>query len=134
MDLQHPESLTSAIEILAELDSGAEYSLFQGSLATAIGLDLFGGERFAFDLANGAALGARILPIMLSHAELGRFGLHGRFSTGPLRMNILGRDFFDLLPVGFDEHHSEVYLGAPLSIGCRNYQTKPNNPMEIRIR
>ena len=75
VDLQHPESVTSAVEIRAELDSGAEYSLFQGALATAVGLDLFGGERFAFTLASGAILEARILPIVLSHAELGRFGV-----------------------------------------------------------
>jgi hypothetical protein len=57
------------LETHAELDSGAEYSLFDGQLAVDIGL--------------------------------------------PLRRNILGRDFFDLLTVGFDEHHSEVYLGEP---------------------
>ena len=99
--------MTPTIEIRAQLDSGAEYSLFQGGLAVAIGLD----QLFVFNLANGAPLESRILSITLSHAELGRFNLLARFSTGPLRRNILGRDFFDLLQIGFDEHHSEVYLG-----------------------
>ena len=100
------------MEIDAELDSGAEYSLFEGSLAFAIGLDLFEGTPFAFGLADGISLDSRILPVVLSHAELGRFELDARFSTGPLRSHILGRDFFDLLQVGFNEHHSEVFLGT----------------------
>ena len=77
-----------------------------------IGLDLFNGKPFAFELNNGVALHARILPVVISHQQLGRFNFDARFSTEPLRSNILGRDFFDLLQVGFDEHHSEVYLST----------------------
>jgi hypothetical protein len=101
------------LETNAELDSGAEYSFFDGQLAVDIGMDLFDGKHFVFELATGISLDARILPVVLSHSELGRFSIQARFSTAPLRRNILGRDFFDLLPVGFDEHRSEVYLGAP---------------------
>ncbi len=111
IELENPRTGSTTLEIDAELDSGAEYSLFQGSWALAIGLDLFDGVSFAFGLANGISLEARILPVVISHAELGCFHLLARFSTGPLRRNILGRDFFDLLTVGFDEHHSEVFLG-----------------------
>ena len=113
IQLQNPSTGAKTLETHAELDSGAEYSLLDGQLAVDIGLDLFSGQHFAFELANGVSLDARILPVVLSHGELGQFRLQARFSTGPLRRNILGRDFFDLLPVGFDEHHSEVYLGAP---------------------
>jgi hypothetical protein len=98
--LQNRSTGEQTVEINAELDSGAEYSLFKGEWAVAIGLDLFGGTPFAFGLANGISLDSRILPVVLSHAELGRFELDARFSTGPLRSNILGRDFFDLLQVG----------------------------------
>ena len=110
VELQNLSNPAKSIQIAAELDSGAEYSLFEGKLAIAIGLDLFGGKPFAFELNNGVALDARILPVAISHDDLGRLNLDARFSTGPLRRNILGRDFFDLLQVGFDEHHSEVYL------------------------
>jgi len=113
VELENPRTGATTLEIDAELDSGAEYSLFQGTWALAIGLDLFAGTPFAFGLANGISLDARILPVVVSHAMLGRFHLLARFSTGPLRRNVLGRDFFDLLQVGFDEHHSEVFLGAP---------------------
>jgi len=81
------------MEMNAELDSGAEYSLFQGHWARAIELDLFKGMPFTFGLANGFDLDARILPVAVSVGELGRFNLKARFSTGPLRRNILGRDF-----------------------------------------
>ena len=112
VQLQNPTTGTKTLETNAELDSGAEYSLFDGQLAVDIGLDLFEGTPFAFGLVNGISLNSRILPVVITHGELGRFNFHARFSTGPLRRNILGRDFFDLLQVGFDEHHSEVYLGA----------------------
>jgi hypothetical protein len=111
IELVNP-STAKGIEISAELDSGAEYSLFEGRLAVILGFDLFGGKPFAFELANGVLIEARILPVTISHGELGRFSLRARFSTGPLRRNILGRDFFDLVRIGFDEHHSEVYLSA----------------------
>jgi hypothetical protein len=39
LELQNPSALRNAIEINAELDSGAEYSLFEGQLAAAIGLE-----------------------------------------------------------------------------------------------
>lgn len=113
IQLQNPMTGAKTLETPAELDSGAEYSLFDGQLTVDVGMDLFSGKPFVFELANGISLDARIVPVVLSHGALGQFRLPRRFSTGPLRRNILGRDFFDLLPVGFDEHHSEVYLGAP---------------------
>ncbi len=113
IELQNSRTGASTMEINAELDSGAEYTLFQGHWARAIGLDVFNGTPFTFGLANGLALDARILPVVISVGDLGRFNLQARFSTGPLIRNILGRDFFVLLPIGFDEHHSEIYLGNP---------------------
>jgi hypothetical protein len=112
VELQNPVTGAKTVEVRAELDSGAEYSLFEGELAVAIGLELFEGEPFAFQLANGGSIDARILPVIVSQEPLGKFGFDARFSTGPLRSNILGRDFFDLLRIGFDEHQSEVYLSA----------------------
>jgi hypothetical protein len=112
VELQNPPTGAKSTEVDAELDSGAEYSLFEGSLALAIGLDLFEGRSFAFRLNNGAALDSRILPVVISHRGLGRFNLDVRFSTAPIASNILGRDFFDLILIGFDEHRSEVYLNA----------------------
>jgi hypothetical protein len=101
VELQNPSRFSRAVEIPVELDSGAEYSLFQGPLAIALGFTLFDGRPFEFGLANRMSLDSRILPVVIKHGELGSFNLEARFSTGPLRRNILGRDFFDLLQVGF---------------------------------
>ena len=111
--LQNPTTGAATADFDAELDSGAEYSLFDGDLLATVGMDLFSGDRFVFSFANGVALDARIFQVVISHANLGSFNLLARFSTGPLRTNILGRDFFDLLQVGFDEHHSEIHLNVP---------------------
>jgi hypothetical protein len=112
IELQNPVTGAKTTPIRAELDSGAEYSLFEGELARHIGLEVFDGEPFAFRLASGTSLESRILPIVLCHRELDDTPLLARFSTAPIPTNILGRDFFDFFRVGFDEHHSEVYLSA----------------------
>lgn len=111
VELQNPVTGAKSLQLNAEFDSGAEYSLFDGQLTLDVGLDLFSGKPFLFELISGVSLDARVLPALISHRELGRFNLNLRFGTVPLRRNILGRDFFDLLQVGFDEHQSEVYLG-----------------------
>lgn len=111
VELQNPRTGTKTTEINAELDSGAEYSLFDGELALAIGLDLYDGELFTFQFANGHMLDARIMPVVISHRDLSSVNLRIRFSTEPLFTNVLGRDFFDFFRIGFEEHQSEVYLG-----------------------
>jgi hypothetical protein len=108
--LQNPGNSSASVEAVAELDSGAEYSLYDGLLASTIGLDLLNGKEFVFGLADGSSFSARILPVVIVEDSLGRFPLGLRFSIGPIRRNILGRDFFDLVQIGFREHHSEVYL------------------------
>ena len=110
--VEKPTVPTGSLEIRAELDSGAEYSLFDGEVATAIGLDLFSGKPFTFDTTSGATIDARILRIVLRHVELGTFELPLRFSTGKIFRNILGRDFFDLIQIGFRERHLMVFLEA----------------------
>lgn len=110
VELQNPATGERTTEIRAELDSGAEYSLFEGQLAVSIGINIFAGEPFAFRLANGTGLETRVLPVLVLHPELGAVPLRIRFTTGPSPINILGWDFFDFVLVGFDEHHSEVYL------------------------
>lgn len=112
MELCNPLTRAKSPPFRAELDSGAEYSLFDGSLAVAANLDIFDGAPFSFRLANGAKFDSRVLPIVVSHDDLGDLLLQGRFSTAPISVNILGRDFFDFFKIGFDEHQSEVYLST----------------------
>ena len=35
-----------------------------------------------------------------------------RFSIGQIQRNLLGRDFFNLMQIGFRERHLEVFLTA----------------------
>jgi len=98
------------VELDAYLDSGAERSLFDGRFAAVVGLDLLAGEEITFQSTAGAALTARLHPVRLSHASLGSFDLEVGFSTAQIGRNLLGRDFFGLVQIGFREHHSTVYV------------------------
>lgn len=110
--LAEASDLSVAVEIRAELDSGAEYSLVDGEFATTIGLDLSAGSQFRFVTLGGATIDSRILPVVLRHADLGAFRIGLRFSTNKIRRNILGRDFFSLIQIGFRERHLTVYLSS----------------------
>lgn len=110
--VEKPGNSSSSVEVRAELDSGAEYSLFDGEIAAAIGLDLYSGKLFTFDTTTGATIDARILQVTLRHADLGTFDLPLRFSTSKILRDVLGRDFFNLIQIGFRERHLTVYLNA----------------------
>ena len=46
----------------------------------------------------------------LFHGDLGEFELEIGFSESPIRRNILGRDFFNLLQIGFRERYLVFYV------------------------
>jgi hypothetical protein len=97
-------------DVIAYLDSGAQRSLFDGTLARLIGLDLLTGSRLSFTSAAGFSIEAMVHPVRLSHPEIGHFDLAIGFSTVPLRRNLLGRDFFNLVQIGFRERHQMFYV------------------------
>jgi hypothetical protein len=100
----------NTVEIEAHLDSGAEYSLFDGEIAGAIGLDLLSGGRRRYAATHGEALEARIHQVTLVHPELGSSSLPVGFSTVKIRRNLLGRDFFNLIQIGFRERQLSFYV------------------------
>jgi len=53
-----------------------------------------------------------IHPVRLSHPDLSDFDLEVGFSTVPLRRNLLGRDFFSMVQIGFRERHQVFYVKA----------------------
>lgn len=110
IQLKNPSDSSKSMDLAAELDSGAEYSLFDGAIAGAVGLALAGGAPFKFKLMNGSFLDAKILSVILAHPDLGNFPIDLRFSVNPVQRNVLGRDFFDLVQIGFREHAFETYL------------------------
>lgn len=112
VQLENPNDPQNAVDLRAELDSGAEFSLFDGGLAQSIGLDLPNGTPFRFVTTNSSYIDARILRVVISEPYLGRFPMELRFSIGQIQRNLLGRDFFNLMQIGFRERHLEVFLTA----------------------
>ncbi|MGH7812840.1 MAG: hypothetical protein ACREQI_02395 [Candidatus Binataceae bacterium] len=108
--LRNPADPSRFAYAQAVVDSGAEYSLFDGQIASAIGLDLLAGKRFGFETISGSPIESRIHPVILVHGELGEFKLDLRFSTGTIARNILGRDFFNLAQIGFRERQSLLMI------------------------
>jgi len=106
----NPHQPARAVDAIAYLDSGAQRSLFDGTLARLIGLDLFHGRRLRFASATGMSIEALLHPVRLSHPEIGDFDLEIGFSTVPLHRNLLGRDFFNLVQIGFRERHLLFYV------------------------
>lgn len=60
--------------------------------------------------AAGFSIDTIVHPIRLSHPDLGDFNLEIGFSTVPLRRNLLGRDFFNLVQIGFRERQQVFYV------------------------
>lgn len=110
IQVQNPNAPDRLIEIPAFLDSGAEYSLFNGWIADSIGLDLYAGPERRYAPTRGDSLEARIHRVNLVHPELGTFDLNIGFSTDEIRRNLLGRDFFNLIQIGFRERHLVFYV------------------------
>lgn len=92
------------------IDSGAERSLLDGQLGVLLGLDMLGGSRLTFETMAGGSFPATLHSIQLAHSDLGTFELEAAFSTAGNRRNILGRDFFDLVQIGFREHQLTLLM------------------------
>ena len=97
-------------DVEAYLDSGCEYTLFNGWVATTLGLDLLAGRRRRFGSASGSVVEAAIHPVHLVHDDLGAFDLDVAFSLTDIRRSLLGRDFFALAQIGFREYHQCFFV------------------------
>jgi hypothetical protein len=102
----------ASIEVDAILDTGARYSLFDGRLLAAINLDLNDGAERTYYPVRGAGISARVHSVRISHEYLGDFNLNIGFSTEGIPRNLLGRDFFDRVQIGFREHHLIFYANS----------------------
>ena len=103
----HPEH---ALEIDAYLDSGAERTLVDGRIGTALGLDLLSGPELRCVSITGTGLTARLHVVRFSHPDLGDFELEVGFTTVPISRHLLGRDFFNLIQIGFRERQLTFYV------------------------
>ncbi len=98
------------VDVEATLASGAERTLIDGHLGVALGLDVLRGPQLTFETMAGGFFPATLHLVQLSHLALGTFTLEVAFSTGEIRRNLLGRDFFDLVQIEFREHHLTFYV------------------------
>ncbi len=105
-----PGNPEQALDIDAYIDSGAERSLLDGSIGRALGLDLFAGRQIPYVSTIGVRMEGWLHRVRLSHPDLGYFELEVGFSTGTIRRNLLGRDFFNLIQIGFRERHLAFYV------------------------
>ncbi len=101
---------TLMIDTEAAVDSGAERSLLDGRIGVALGLDLLRGRQLTFETMAGSVFPTTLHTVEISHRELGKFELEVAFSTAEIRRNLLGRDFFDLVQIGFREHHLTLFV------------------------
>jgi len=108
--VSNPQDFTQALEIEAYLDSGAQRSLLSGWIGGALGLDILQGPQLTYESTAGIALTATLHRVRLEHADLGSFDIEVGFSSAPIRRNLLGRDFFNLLQIGFREHQLAFYI------------------------
>ena len=108
--LSNPLQPDRKMDVDAYLDSGTQRSLFNGWRAMALGLDLLAGPSKSYTPTSGQAIEARLHTVRVHHENLGDFELEVGFSTGEIRRELLGRDFFNLAQIGFRERQLEYYL------------------------
>ena len=107
-----PPRSGNVIDVDAYLDSGAERTLFSGWVAKTLGLDILAGTQIGYETTMGTVLTATMHHVRLSHAELGEFELEVGFTSVDIKRNLLGRDFFNLVQVGFRERY-QVFYASP---------------------
>ena len=112
VQLMNPSDPSMVIEVDADLDSGTGRSLFDGQIAPAIGLQLMEGRPQMYSSTARYGISARVHQVVILHPDLGRFVLEIGFSEQEIRRNLLGRDFFDLIQIGFRERHSAFFVTA----------------------
>jgi hypothetical protein len=100
------------IDIDAYLDSGAERSLFNGHFLTALDIDLINDKAKPYGSTIGNSVTGYLHEVRLTVPDVGDFNLEIGFSAVPIRRNLLGRDFFNLVQIGFREHQLEYYLNT----------------------
>ena len=112
VDIQQIELPGESIAVQAHIDTGAEFSVFNGFIASGIGLDLLAGSPIQLVPTAGQGFGARLHRVQISHDILGPFELNVAFTLDEIRRNLLGRDFLDLIQIGFRERQHTIYVTA----------------------
>lgn len=110
VEIVNPADQTLRVEVDGYLDSGASRSVFFGWIAHAIGLDLLSGAQLPYLNNTGQEYEGRVLPVIISQEDLGDFNIELGFAMWDAPRCLLGRDFFDLVQIGFRERQLEFYV------------------------
>jgi hypothetical protein len=94
------------------LDSGAERSLFNGQLLAALEIDLINDKPKPYGSTIGNSITGYLHDVRLTVPDVGDFSLAIGFSEVQITRNLLGRDFFNLVQIGFREHQLQYYLNT----------------------
>lgn len=105
-----PDDAESGVDIDAFLDSGTSTSLFNGSFLQGLDVQVMNDRSKTFTTTSGIPLTAYLHPVRLTLPDVGVFQLNVAFSIDPIIRNLLGRDFFNLVQIGFRENHSQYFL------------------------
>lgn len=104
------DEANNAIDVDVYLDSGTSISLFNGFLVTQLGLGLINDKKRVFRSTVGGSLEAYLHRVQITVPGVRVFDLEIAFSNGQIARNLLGRDFFNLVQIGFRERRFEYYL------------------------
>lgn len=97
-------------DVVAHVDSGSHYVVFDGEIANIIGLNLADGEYKELGPPGGGVVPARLHNVSLE-VESYRFRCRAAFTEIRIRRCLLGRTgFFNLWQIGFRERTWELYL------------------------
>jgi predicted aspartyl protease len=100
------------INLVANLDTGAAYCLFERSYAEALGIDVEGGVPMSFATANSRfqAFGHEVT---ISTLDIEVHSLVFFFADSDIVKNVLGRHgWLDRLNVGIVDHEQLLYIGG----------------------
>jgi hypothetical protein len=110
LSVRRQDNVEIGIDTDAYLDSSAEASLFNGGLLAALEMELMNGSPKSYGTTFGDTVTGYLHAVRLTVPSVGDFDLQIGFSNGDIRRNLLGRDFFNLVQVGFRERQMEYFL------------------------
>jgi len=110
LSVAHQHNLDLSFDTDAYLDSGAERSLFDGALLSGLEIDLLNDKAMSYVATTGASVTAYLHNVRITIPDIGTFNLEMGFSDVHLSRNLLGRDFFNLVQIGFRENWRQYYL------------------------
>lgn len=110
--ITRPDNSELGFDTDAYLDSGAERSLFDGQLLAVLEIDLMNDQPKPYSSTLGNSVTGYLHSVRLTIPEIGEFSLEIGFSDSPIRRNLLGRDFFNLVQIGFRENQLQYFLNV----------------------